>query len=430
MFKMPTGVAALVVACLECLACTDGSSLKPGGGSGNGGQDGSSTSSIGGQTAHGSGGSGTGGQSDCICDAIGTGGTTVTGGTINVGADTVTVSTWVTDLVAAYCTWAIRCGEFPDAAACKAYMGPQFAAVNFNQASAAVTAVSDGKAQFDPTQAASCLTALSNLDCDVDFLSLSSIPEPCAVAFSGSVSDGGACIDDVECANGSMCVIDWTTTCDGTCMPTSEWACRTNDDCPSQQYCAAVVMQGPGLWGSGVCEAIVPPGATAGDPCGMPVQCAPGLSCVGGAAPARCAAAAGTGATCGGFSGSCAPGLACVTSDDGTTATCMPPAKLGDACTSLFQCGAQYKLSDIICDETVTHTCVHRPSTGPCSVVNRMNTCDPVTSYCDATAGTCRPWLSQGAACVFPSSGIDPCGIWNSCSGPVCAPLLGACTPK
>jgi len=38
MFKMPTGVAALVVAGLECLACTDGSSLKPGGGSGNGGQ--------------------------------------------------------------------------------------------------------------------------------------------------------------------------------------------------------------------------------------------------------------------------------------------------------------------------------------------------------------------------------------------------------
>ena len=95
MFKMPTGVAALVVAGLECLACTDGSRLKPGGGSGNGGQAGSSPSSIGGQTAHGSGGSGTGGQSDCICDAIGPGGTTVTGGTINVGAATVTASTWV-----------------------------------------------------------------------------------------------------------------------------------------------------------------------------------------------------------------------------------------------------------------------------------------------------------------------------------------------
>ena len=68
MFKMPTGVAALVVAGLACLACTDGSSLKSRGGSGNGGQAGSNTSSIGGQTVPASGGSGTGGQGDCICD--------------------------------------------------------------------------------------------------------------------------------------------------------------------------------------------------------------------------------------------------------------------------------------------------------------------------------------------------------------------------
>jgi hypothetical protein len=28
-------------------------------------------------------------------------------------------------------------------------------------------------------------------------------------------------------------------------MPASGGACRTNDDCPSQQYCAAAMMQGP-----------------------------------------------------------------------------------------------------------------------------------------------------------------------------------------
>jgi hypothetical protein len=96
MFKMPTGVAALVVAGLACLACTDGSSLKSRGGSGNGGQAGSSSSSIGGQTVPGSGGSGTGGQGDCICDfnpggttgsagATGAGGTTGAGGGIGSG---------------------------------------------------------------------------------------------------------------------------------------------------------------------------------------------------------------------------------------------------------------------------------------------------------------------------------------------------------
>ena len=58
-------------------------------------------------------------------------------------------STWVTDLIAAYCTWAVRCGQSPDAATCNAFAGPEFAVVHFNQASAAITAVSDGKAQFD-----------------------------------------------------------------------------------------------------------------------------------------------------------------------------------------------------------------------------------------------------------------------------------------
>ena len=38
MFKMPTGVAALVVAGFACLACTDGSGLRSRWDSGSGGQ--------------------------------------------------------------------------------------------------------------------------------------------------------------------------------------------------------------------------------------------------------------------------------------------------------------------------------------------------------------------------------------------------------
>jgi hypothetical protein len=250
--------------------------------------------------------------------------------------------------------------------------------------------------------------------------------------FSGSVSDGDTCVDDVECSNGSMCYIVSTATCEGMCRSTSGTNyCRTNADCPAQQYCESGWMEGSGLWGWGSCEAFVPPGATEGDLCGTPVQCAPGLYCGTGPAPARCSASAAAGVACGGWAGpSCAPGLACVTSDDGTTATCMPPAKLGDACTSFFQCGEQYQLSDIMCDEKGTHTCVHRPSTGPCVVVNQINTCDPVTSYCDAKDGTCKPWLSLGASCIFPSSGIDPCGPWHGCPGSVCVADLGVCTPE
>jgi len=366
-----------------------------------------------------------GGSATAVGDSAGASGTSGTTGT---------ATTWVADLGAAYCTWAIRCGQFPDAAACNAFRGPQFAAVNFNAPSAAITAVSKGTAQFDPAQATPCLTALANLDCGSDLLGGARSPAACAAVFSGSVADGGVCIDDVECASGSMCLFSSTATCEGKCTPASDGGCRTNDDCTAQQYCAAVPMQGSGVWGSGSCQPLVPPGVAAGAPCGIPVQCAPGLACYGEAAPVLCSAyvGLGAGATCGGIGGgpSCAPGLACVASDDGMASTCTPPAKLGDACTSLFQCGAQYLLSDLVCDESHTHTCVHRSSTGPCKVVNRQSTCDPATSYCDAASGTCKPWLAPGSACVFPASGVDPCAPGNSCEPSICTSFLSGCTPQ
>ena len=378
-------------------------------------------------------------------DASGTSGNSAGAGDATsqsgAGGATGTASSWAADLSAAYCSWAIRCGKFPDAKTCNAARGSQFAAVNFNAPTAAIQAVSKGTAAFDAIQGASCLAALSDWDCDSDLFNGAHAPEPCSTAFSGTVADGGACIDDVECGGGSMCVIASTGTCKGTCTEAAGGPCRTSEDCAAQQYCAAAPLSGSGLWGSGACEALIAPGANAGDPCGMPVGCAPGLRCAGGPAPARCAADVGlpAGAACAGFEGpGCAPGLACVISDAqsgapspyGRAATCMPPAKLGDPCRSLFQCGAQYEASDLICDESGSHTCVHRPSTGPCKVISQLNTCDPAVSFCDAASATCKPWLAQGAPCVFPASGIDPCRPGSSCASSVCASTVTACTPQ
>ncbi len=69
---------------------------------------------------------------------------------------------------------------FPDTAICNAYMSLQFGVTNFNAPSAAVLAVSKETAQFDSTQAAACLNALSNLGCGEDFLKEPSIPTSCA----------------------------------------------------------------------------------------------------------------------------------------------------------------------------------------------------------------------------------------------------------
>jgi hypothetical protein len=361
------------------------------------------------------------------------------GGKAANGSAGMTAATWVADLTAAYCAWAIKCGRFSGESACTAYMGPQFAVVNVNTPAAAVVAVSKGTALFDPSQARSCLTALTDSDCDKYLLAGPPIlvPQACAAAFSGSTAAGGACIDDVECSSGSICVDASTQTCEGTCTPVPAGGCRTNDDCPANEYCSGVSLKGSGLWGAGNCEMIVPPGAVAGDVCGWPVQCGPGLICMGPMAPLHCVDAAalttlGPGATCGGFgSHTCGAGLACVPSDDGQTSSCMPPAKLGDPCTTLFQCGAQYELNDIVCDEARTHTCVHRTSTGPCKNVNRQGSCDPVTSYCDSSTETCRPRLPLGAACTVPSTASDPCAVGTQCAGGVCSLLLvGACTPR
>jgi hypothetical protein len=350
------------------------------------------------------------------------------------GEASVTPSTWVTGLIAAYCAQAVRCGQFPDSAVCDAFMGPQIAVDNFNSPTAAITAVVGRKAQFDSAKAASCLAAFSEMDCDLASSNLASVPVACTSVFSGSVSDGGTCIDDVECATGSMCVIASTTTCEGTCTPANGGPCRTNGDCLPRQYCAGVPWQGPGVWGSGVCADAVPPGNTEGAPCGTPVPCAQGLSCFGGPAPARCGVAVGEeGAPCrllGAPGPTCASDLVCVISHDGMTGSCMPPAKRGETCTSLLQCDAEYSFARTICDENGSHTCVPRPSKGACTVVNGVNTCDPVISYCDA--GTCKPWLPEGSPCTFPTSnGLDPCGRWSSCQGGVCTSTLApACTPK
>lgn len=350
-------------------------------------------------------------------------------------------STWVKDLIAANCRREIRCGHYPDGATCTAAAPKYFVTDGFNTASAAVTAVGKGTAQFHAADATTCLTALSNLDCSFDAWSLPSIPGPCATVFSGTVPDGAACIDDVECASGAPCVVASTTTCEGTCNPSSG-ACRMDTDCPANQYCDGVPWQGPGFWRSGACNPIVPPGAAAGDVCGMPVPCATGLNCFGGPAPARCEppGGVGVGEACGTEPASnlpgCATGLACITSDDGTTQTCMPEAKLGDPCTSLFQCGAQYLFNDLICDVNGTHTCVRRPSTGPCVLVQGINSCDPTVGFCDGAPGAamCKPWLSLGEECVVPTQGIDPCGPSASCQGTTsahCTSIVApVCTPK
>ncbi len=126
-----------------------------------------------------------------------------------------------------------------------------------------------GPRRSDSTAATSCLSVLSHLDCGLEFWAPSSITAPCDAAFSGSMPNGGACIDDVECAKGSLC--DTTgrpePVCGGTCTPASDQSCRANTDCASGESCTAgFFSSGSGFGGWGGCDTSTPPGANRATP--------------------------------------------------------------------------------------------------------------------------------------------------------------------
>jgi len=143
-------------------------------------------------------------SSDADCGAAGTdlhclGGACLAGSPNDGAGRATTPSTWVADLTDTYCTWALRCGMFPDGATCHFYEAGLggFLSVGFNTASEAVAAVSKGTVEFDGAAATACLSALSQTDCSLNLWARLA-PAQCAAAFSpGHVSDGGTCTNDV-----------------------------------------------------------------------------------------------------------------------------------------------------------------------------------------------------------------------------------------
>jgi hypothetical protein len=360
------------------------------------------------------------------CTPARSGGEPVGGGGTDAGP--ISAADYANDALVAYCGFGVRCGFFSSDAICKVVIGPQFTSGGFNSVAAEIALVNAGKAQFNAANAATCLNLLSTLSCGGALGG--SLPTSCTDAFSGGmVADGDTCIADIECQGHSDCVPGSSATCGGSCTPISATNCETDSDCSTDQYCQDVT-----------CVPDTAAGAL-GQPCGVPTACQSVLVCDEGQSPPSCVTPLEAGATCqddGPFGSTCASGLACVPSDDKTTATCMAPASLGQPCTLLFQCGAQYVVSDIICDEAGTQKCIQMPSTGACPLAYGVNTCNPATSYCNpnGSTGVCTSQLADGASCTTLSNGVNPCGPNSSCetmatgSGQACTSGLGpVCTP-
>lgn len=326
----------------------------------------------------------------------------------------------VAQTTAVACARNTRCHFVSDTALCMAVYGPGiYERQLFGDFGAAVATAKAGKAHYDGAAARACLDAIQNGACTD-----TTTPATCDQVFTGTVPDGGRCINDVACVPGSFCARPTSDTapCDGICTAGGTM-CNRNSGCSGGKVCDTTMGT---AMSSGSCVTPVAAGA-AREACGTNNSCASGLFC---SSSGVCTAPAHAGEPCLGVRNgfACAEGLVCLRSADGTSSTCAAVAAKGEACTSSAQCGGS--LTSLGCDPT-SHLCVDLPSSGPC-LGNGIFSCDPLTSFCDTTMATptCEPFAASGASCS--TSNLGQCGTLLVSPGPSCASSAtgtGTCMP-
>lgn len=382
---------------------------------------------VGGGSSGGGGGSSGGGGG-------GTGGGTTGGGSGGGGGISATAVQFCLDAVAVQVAFYRGCGAY--SAAGLTELSQQYE--TRCRTTGISAAYADGRATFDASAAASCLSAFRNATC-----TLSNPPgyEMCGRVFPGNVGANGLCYDTGECTSALYC--DTSMTCPGRCVSrvavgqpvsgtqvcvasaesyggvctplvalgqscaptggnTARHSCVDGAVCGPADQCitwTATVMQGNGQpcnttgleCGVGLtCVASVcTPLATLGSPCDSVRACQQDLRC--GAAN-TCVAHAAAGATCA-YSSDCASSLFCDRPTGSTTGTCAPLRTVDQTCSSGGQC-----VTGLFCTGT---------STAP---------------------GVCKAPYAIGAACTYNPSAYNQCGD-GYCTGTSAAPS-GVCANK
>lgn len=300
----------------------------------------------------------------------------------------------------AICSWMVRCGQFEDAATCRAALGQGFGISNLLEAANA------GKVRYDGMKARECIDTFAQSSCErADAFSNHSISPACTETFTGTVGDGGACYFDEECFS-QVCSIP---------------------SCTANMACCA-----------GVCNGSTPPGRpTIGQFCVQKDRCVDSYCAGVGTANARCTAYKGNGAMCA-SSEECMAGLACV--GPGTSRTCQALQPTLGACTSTNDCA---QLADTcrqgkcqtggltgttcasISECQQAHPC--DGSTGMCTVLSTVGqSCKGypqcIDGYCDAN-GNCVAKLPNGASCDAATGG-------SRCESDYCDTFAGQCEPQ
>jgi hypothetical protein len=303
-------------------------------------------------------------QTIAVCVAAAVSGCDASGSTTDMSIPSVTPAEACPALIKAYCAKAQACYPFawqiawPDAATCETRINltcPQLAQVMGTRVTG-----SDLQA---------CAAKLTNLSCE-DYFALSSPIQACGFP-SGTLTDGSACGEDVQCQS-LYCKKDAGLDC-GKCTVASKsgGVCTTSSDCEK------------------------------------------GLACVGAAGARQCTAYLQLGASCSTASNSvpCISTLAC------RNGTCATPAKLGESCSTTAQdCD---KLSGLSCP--VAGKCV-APATaqlgGTCGQQGSTYILCTGGTSCDSATKKCVAPSADGGSCV--PSGTPGCQAPAKCATSVC----------
>lgn len=303
----------------------------------------------------------------------------------------------------AYCTYAAKCGLFPDKAACVSaalstspFFDPEVLA-----------GVRAGKIAFNGNNARKCFDAIAAATCDRSDEDSRVTPPACSQFFTGIGRQDDPCFVDQECVSG-FCSGGSTTTCSaGQCVgdtapvPQQPAAigemCFSSSGCVSGAYCDTQQVEP-------VCVALKAQGAT----CVSDTECTYGTRCSGTTGARTCKPLPGLNQSCDVDFLCRDDGLYCDTTT--ATPTCkqvgLPPA----TCTSSSQCSNYYP-----CDLS-TGKCTKAPSIGQ-SCASTF-TCFDAGTYCDTTTSVCTAVKADGSACTADSQCAS-----NNCDTTLTSPI-------
>ncbi|HEX5058199.1 MAG TPA: Dickkopf N-terminal cysteine-rich domain-containing protein [Kofleriaceae bacterium] len=280
----------------------------------------------------------------------------------------------------AYCQYLVRCGQFPDQAAC---VGANLSS-SFSLDPNIVASVLAGKTIYNGGAVKACFAALAQRSCDKTSASARSVPLACRDFLRGTLGAGQACLLDEECVSqqcvGSQPDISCAMgSCLGDTPPAIQLAaigeqCTTTEGCVEGAYCDTSLLRCAALLDSGM-------------PCTNNGECNYGLGCGGATGARTCKLLPTEGEPCPDFlcredGQYCNPNGVCAKVG-------LPPA----TCTSNAECSLYYP-----CDFTTsTGMCKQGPGLDQsCSGTNR---CFAVGTFCDSSTFMCVAVRPIGGAC-------------------------------